>query len=124
MDVPRQGVAKRKTLRRTFVVAVLLLAASGITYGVSRLQPALASIESGSAFTDTVKRGPMLRQVHGTGSLVPEDVLWISAQTDGRIEKIFVQPGTLLKPGTPIMELTNPALTQAMTGAEFDLKQA
>ena len=124
MDVVRQGVSRRKTIRRVVVVAVLLLAAGGLTYGVSHLQPALPSVENGTVWPDSVKRGPMLRQVHGTGSLVPEDVVWISAQIDGRIEKIHVQAGTLVKAGTVIMELSNPTLTEAMTGAEYDLKQA
>src|SRR5437870_2498985 len=74
MDVPRQNAGKRKMVRRIVVVVVLLLAAGGITYGVSRLQPALQSVEGGAIWPDTVKRGPMLRQVHGTGSLIPEDV--------------------------------------------------
>ena len=65
----------------------------------------------------------MLRQVHGLGSLVPEEVVWISAVTDGRVEKIYVQPGTVVRPDTIIMELSNPSLTEAMLGAEFDLKQ-
>ena len=124
MDVQRQGVGKRKTVRRILLVVTLLLAAGGITYGVSHLQPALKSVEAGTAYPDTVKRGPMLRQVHGIGSLVPEDVLWISAQIDGRIEKIYMQPGTPVQAGTVLMELSNPTLTEAMTGAEYDLKQA
>jgi len=124
MDVQRQGVGKRKTVRRILLVVTLLLAAGGITYGVSHLQPALKSVEAGTAYPDTVKRGPMLRQVHGIGSLVPEDVLWISAQIDGRIEKIYMQPGTPVEAGTVLMELSNPTLTEAMTGAEYDLKQA
>jgi HlyD family secretion protein len=124
MDVQRQGVGKRKTIRRILLVLTLLLAAGGITYGVSHLQPALKSVEAGTAYPDTVKRGPMLRQVHGIGSLVPEDVLWISAQIDGRIEKIYMQPGTPVQAGTVLMELSNPTLTEAMTGAEYDLKQA
>jgi HlyD family secretion protein len=124
MDVPRQGATKRKTVKRSLIVAGLLLAAGGITFGVSRLQPALPSIESGTAFADTVKRGPMLRQIHGTGSLVPQDVVWISAQTDGRIEKIFVEAGSPMTTGAPIMQLSNPTLSATMTGALYDLKQA
>jgi len=123
MDVQRQGVKKRKLIRRIIAGVVLVVAAGAITFGVSRLQPALPSVEAGTVWPDTVKRGPMLRQVHGLGSLVPEEVVWISAVTDGRVEKIYVQPGTVVKPDTIIMELSNPALTEAMLGAEFDLKQ-
>jgi HlyD family secretion protein len=124
MDVPRQGSSKRKMIRRIVVVVALLLAAGGVMWGVGRLQPALPLVEAGSVFPDTVKRGEMLRQVHGTGSLVPEEIVWISAQIDGRIEKIHVQPGTLVQPETVVMELSNPTLKQAMIGAEYDLKQA
>jgi HlyD family secretion protein len=124
MDVPRQGIAKRKTIRRIAAIAVLSIAAGGITWGVGRLQPALATVEAGSAYPDTVKRGSMLREVHGTGSLVPEELIWISAQSDGRIEKIHIQPGTIVTPETVIMDLSNPTLKQAMIAAEYDLKQA
>src|SRR5258708_21321039 len=124
MDVQRQGVAKRKMIRRIVIGVVLLGAAGGITLGVSRLQPALPTVEASTVWPDTVKRGPMLRQVHGLGSLVPEEVVWISSVTDGRIEKINVQPGTPVTPDTIIMELSNPTLSEAMVHAEFDLNQA
>ena len=124
MDVARSGTAKRKVVRRTAFGLIAALAAGGITLGVSRLQPALPAVESGTVWPDEVKRGPMLRQVHGTGSLVPQDVAWISAQTDGRIEKIYIQPGTPVQPDTVIMDLSNPTLTEATTAAEYDLKQA
>ena len=124
MDVQRQGVKKRKLVRRIIIGVVLLAAAGGAWAWVRKLEPALPSVEAGTVWPDTVKRGPMLRQVHGLGSLVPEEVVWISAVTDGRVEKIFIQPGTLVKPDTVILELSNPTLTQAMVGAEFDLKQA
>ena len=77
MDVQREGVKKRKMIRRIIAGVVLLGVAGGITYGVSRLQPALPPVDAGTVFPDTVKRGPMLRQVHGLGSLVPEEVVWI-----------------------------------------------
>ena len=124
MDVQRQGVARRKTIRRIIVAVVLIGAATGITLGVSRLQPALPAVEVSTVWPDTVKRGPMLRQVHGLGSLVPEDVVWLSSLTDGRIEKIHVQAGAKVKPDTIVMELSNPTLTEAMVHAQFDLKQA
>jgi multidrug resistance efflux pump len=124
MDVQRTGVKKRKMIRWAVIAVIVLGAAGGISYGVYHLEPALPTVEAGTVFPDTVKRGPMLRQVHGLGSLVPEDVVWISAVTDGRIEKINILPGSIVKPDTVIMELSNPTLTEAMVGAEFDLKQA
>ena len=124
MDVQRTGVKKRKAIRWTIILVVLLAAAGGIAYAVMHLQPALPSVEAGTVWPDTVKRGPMLRQVHGLGSLVPEDVVWISAVTDGRVEKINILPGSIVHPETVIMELSNATLNEAMVGAEFDLKQA
>jgi HlyD family secretion protein len=95
-----------------------------VTWAVGRMQPALPLVEAGSVWPDTVKRGPMVRQVHGIGSLVPREVTWISAQVDGRVEKIHIQPGTPVDADTVIMDLSNPTLNQAMIGAEYDLKQA
>jgi HlyD family secretion protein len=124
MDVQRTGVKKRKAIRWIITAVVGLGALGGISYAVMHLQPALPSVEAGTVWPDTVKRGPMLRQVHGLGSLVPDEVNWISAVTDGRVEKINILPGTEVRPDTIIMELSNPTLTEAMVGAEFDLKQA
>jgi HlyD family secretion protein len=124
MDIVRKGASKRKAMRRGGALVALLVIVGGVTWGVGRLQPALPAAEAGTVWPDTVKRGPMLRQVRGTGSLVPEDVVWITAQIDGRIEKIDVQPGTPVKAGAAIMELSNPTLTEAMVAAEYDLKQA
>jgi HlyD family secretion protein len=124
MDVPRQGNRKRKTIRRIVILVAVLGVLGGGAWGVSRLQPALATVEAASVWPDTVARGPMVRQVHGVGSLVPQDVIWISAQVDGRIEKINIQPGTEVREDTIIMELSNPTLDEGMVAAEYDLKQA
>ncbi|HWF10049.1 MAG TPA: HlyD family efflux transporter periplasmic adaptor subunit [Bryobacteraceae bacterium] len=124
MDVVRTGTKKRKIVRRSAFGLIAALLAGGAALGVSRLQPALPQVESGSVWPDTVKRGDMLRQVHGTGSLVPQDVAWISAEIDGRIEKIYIQPGTPVQPDTVIMDLSNPTLIEATTAAEYDLKEA
>jgi HlyD family secretion protein len=124
MDVQRQGVKKRKLIRRVIMGVVFTAALAVAAYGVRQLKPALPGVDAGTVWPDTVKRGPMLRQVHGLGSLIPEEVVWISSVTDGRVEKIFIQPGTLVKPDTVIMQLSNPTLSQGMVAAEFDLKQA
>ena len=124
MDVPRQGNRKRKTIRRAAVLVAVFGVVGGGAWGVSRLQPALATVEAASVWPDIVARGPMIRQVHGVGSLVPQDVIWVSAQIDGRIEKINIQPGTEVHEDTILMELSNPTLDEAMVAAEYDLKQA
>jgi HlyD family secretion protein len=124
MDVQRKGVKKRKIVRWLVIGFVLLAGGGALGYAVLHLQPALPSVEASTVWPDTVKRGPMLRQVHGLGSLVPEEVVWISAVTDGRVEKINILPGSVVRPDTVIMELSNATLNEAMVGAEFDLKQA
>ena len=124
MDIQRQGVRKRKLIRWVIAGVILLAAAAAGAQWLRQLEPALPSVEAGTVYPDTVKRGPLLRQVHGLGSLVPEEVAWLSATTEGRVEKIYVQPGTAVRPDTIIMELSNPTLTQNMVAAEFDLRQA
>src|SRR5574340_413551 len=104
MDVPRTGVARKKLIRRIIYAAILLTAIPLITWGLSRLQPAAPTVERATVWIDSVKRGPMLRQVRGLGTLVPEDVLWIPATTEGRVERIHVRPGTAVKPDTLLIE--------------------
>ena len=124
MDVPRQGTGKRKWVRRTLILVPVIGLLGGAAWAVARLQPALPSVDAASVWPDTVVRGSMIRQVHGVGSLVPQDVVWISAQIDGRIEKINILPGTPVTQDTIIMELSNPTLVEAMVAAEYDVKQA
>ncbi len=105
MDVPRTPPKKRSRL----VYGGLALAAIvGTTVGLSRLKPAAPSVEAGSIWRDTVRRGPMLREVRGPGTLVPEQIRWISAVTPGRVERIHVQPGAVVDEGTVLLELSNP----------------
>jgi HlyD family secretion protein len=127
MDIVRDESVKRKKRRKQVLMTVgAVVAVLGITLGVSRLKPAAPSVEYGTIWPDTVKRGSMLRQVRGLGSLVPipEDVRLIPAETDVRIERIMVLPGTPVKPDTLIMELTNPTLVQEALNADLDLKSA
>jgi HlyD family secretion protein len=125
MDIPRGDSEIKKRRRRRFLLggaglaAVLLL-----TLGLSRLGPAAPSVERASVLIDTVKKGPMLREVRGPGTLVPEDVRWIPASTEGRVERIIVLPGAVVKPDTPILELSNPEVTLALRDAELQLSAA
>ena len=86
MDIPREK--RNRTKQRIFLGAIAVLLVAGTAYGLSRLSPAAPTVEKGSVWTDTVKRGPMLREVRGTGTLVPEDVRFISAVTDGVVERL------------------------------------
>src|SRR5262249_12613347 len=89
-----------------------------------RLKPAAPSVERSTVWIDTVKRGPMTRQVRGLGTLVPEDVRWIPAQTEGRVERHVILPGTPVKPDTIILEPSNPELELSALEAESQLRAA
>lgn len=125
MDVPRgKGIARRRMVVRTALSVVALLGAAGITYGVRQLKPAVPKVAFLTIWPDTVKRGPMLRQVRGLGTLVPEQVLFVPAQTDGRIEKINLRAGQAVRPDSVILELSNPELVESTGEALYALKAA
>jgi HlyD family secretion protein len=95
-----------------------------VSYVLANLEPAAPTVEAGTVWEDTVKRGPMLRQVRGLGTLVPEDIRWIPATTQGRVERILLRPGTPVKPDSVILELSNPQLDQELRNAELQLQSA
>ena len=117
MDIARPDISRKK--RRQRIVAVLLTLAllAIITIGLSRLKPALPAVDS-PVFTDTVKRGTMLREVRGNGTLVPVDIRWVPASSAGRIERILVEAGQPVKADTVLIELSDPALEQDAIGAQ------
>jgi len=94
------------------------------TVGLSHLKVAPPSVDGGTVWPDTVKRGPMLRDVRGLGTLVPENIVWIPASTDGRIDKRDVLPGTPVRPDTVLVEMSDPLLQQGLADAEYQLKAA
>jgi HlyD family secretion protein len=125
MDIPRSSAKKRTRNRRVRHVLYAVVAVVGIalvTFGVSRLKPAAPSVDRSTVWIDTVKRGPMLRQVRGPGTLVPKEVRVIAAATEGRVETILVQPGTEVTAGTVLLEMVNPTLAQEAQDAEFAIK--
>jgi HlyD family secretion protein len=124
MDIPRQSAARKRRIRRIIYVLLIAAAVPLITWGLSRLKPAAPTVERATVWLDTVKRGPMLRNVRGLGTLVPEEILWIPATTDGRVEQRLALPGIWLKPDTVILVLSNPELQQATLDAEWKLKGA
>jgi len=125
MDIQRpSSVARNKKIRHIIIGVVALAAIGVVTVALSRLKPAAPTVDRGTAYLDTVKRGPMVRQVRGLGTLVPEDIRWIPAATDGRVDRIVVYPGTPVTPETVILELSNPTQSQAMLEAEQQLKAA
>ncbi|HEY2462350.1 MAG TPA: efflux RND transporter periplasmic adaptor subunit [Candidatus Acidoferrum sp.] len=125
MDIQRPSNARAKKIKRIVYVTVAVVVIAGITLGLSRLRPAAPSVDRGTVWSDAVKRGPMLREVRGLGTLVPEDIRWIPAQTAGRVEKILVHPSSRpIKADTIILELSNPELQRDVLDAELQLKVA
>jgi len=119
---PDLPVARRR--RQVIIGGIAVLALAIVSYAVSRLQPAAPVVERGSVWIDTVKRGPMLREVRGTGTLVPEDLRWIPAIAEGRVERIVLRPGAAVAADTVILELSNPELAQAVRDADLQFSTA
>src|SRR3954447_17882248 len=124
VDIARPSQARKKRIRRILIGGGLLAAIVLITVGVSRLKPAAPSVDRATVWIDTVKRGSMLRQVRGSGTLVPEEIRWIPATTQGRVENIVLRPGANVKPDTVILELTNPELQQSVKEAQLSYQSA
>src|SRR6184192_4043095 len=124
MDIARPDLATKKRKRRIVFMVATAFALAVTTILLSRLKPAAPSVDRSSVWIDTVKRGPMVRQVRGLGTLVPEDIRWIPANTEGRVEKIMIWPGTHVEPDSVILELTSPEVEQAAHDAELQATAA
>ncbi len=124
MDVPRTGVSRKKNIKRAITGLVVLGAVGGVTFWLSRLQPAAVAVEASTLWPDTVKRGPMLRNVRGMGTLVPEEILFVPAITDGQVRRIYLRAGAVVQPDTVLLELSNPELELAAVDADWQVKQA
>jgi HlyD family secretion protein len=122
MDVARPDISRRKRRKRVWFtvggVAVLALA----TVAFSRLEPAAPTVATAAIWTDTVKRGTMLREVRGSGTLVPEELRWVTAASPGRIERIPLLPGVAVTPDTVLLVVSNPELEQAVLEAEAQVR--
>jgi HlyD family secretion protein len=124
MDIARPDVARARRRRRLLYSAGSLAVLIVITLGLTRLKPAAPTVDRAQVWLDTVKRGEMLRQVRGNGTLVPEEIHWIPATTPGRIERIRVLPGAEVRADTILVELSNPEVEQAALDAEWQLRAA
>jgi HlyD family secretion protein len=124
MDIARPDIAKTKRRRRLLYGSVGVLVVILVTGAVSRLEPAPPGVERTTLWIDSVKRGPMVRQVRGLGTLVPEEIRWIPATTTGRVERVLLRPGTVVTADSIILELTNPALQLELEDAELRVKAA
>jgi HlyD family secretion protein len=124
VDIVRPEIKHKKKMRRIAYIAAAVVLIPLMTYALSRLKPAAPSVDSGTVWTGTVKRGPMLRDVRGLGTLVPETIRLIPAVTDGQVQTRYLLPGTPVKANTVIFDLVNPQLQQETLDAEYQLKGA
>jgi HlyD family secretion protein len=124
MDIQREGVGRKKLIRRVALAVFAVSAIGATTYGLSRLKPAAPSVEWATLWPDTVKRGEMVRQERGLGTLVPEEILFVPATSEGRVDRRLMLPGTTVTANTVILHLSNPELMTALSDAEWAVKAA
>jgi HlyD family secretion protein len=124
VDIARPSQAGRKRRMRIIYAAAGLVVLLSVTIGLARLKPAAPTVERSGVWIDTVRKGPMLRQVRGLGTLVPEEIRWIPALSDGRVERILIRPGTPVEADTVILELSNPQMDLDALDAIWQLRAA
>ena len=126
MDIARPEFKRQKRRRQAVLIVIVVLVVVALAVGVSRLKPAAPSVERGTVWTDAVKRGSMLRQVHGLGSLIPsqESVRQIPAETEATVVRIRMLPGSQVKADGILVEMSNPQVEQAAVDAQLQLKAA
>jgi HlyD family secretion protein len=123
MDIKRAPKSKiKKKIRNAILIVVAIAGIGGITYGLAKLKPAAPTLDRSTAVIETVKRGEMVRDVRGNGTLVPEVTRQIPAPADGRVEKVLLQAGVEVDPSTVIVELSNPQMEQQAIDADFQVK--
>jgi HlyD family secretion protein len=126
MDIARPEFKTQKRRRQTIITATVILGVAAVSVGVSKLKPAAPTVERGTVWTDTVKRGPMLRQVRGLGTLVPsqEAVRQIPAETEATVVRIRMLPGSQVKADTILLEMSDPQTEQSAVDAQLEWKAA
>jgi HlyD family secretion protein len=124
MDIPRPSRARQRRIRQIALGGAAVIAILLVTLGLRRLKPAAPPVERASVWIREVKRGPMVREVRGVGTLVPEEIRWIPAATEGRVERILLQPGVTVEPDTVLVELSNPELQMQALEAESQWRAA
>lgn len=124
MDISRPDLKLRRRKRTIIISAIAVVAVAVVSIFVLRLKPAVPSVERSSIYTDVVKRGPMVRQVRGPGSLVPREdrIRLIPAETEATVVRIRVLPGAKVSPDTILMDLVDPTLQQQLLDAQLQLK--
>jgi HlyD family secretion protein len=123
MDLLRTGVAEKKRRNRWLIGSAVVVAVILLTFAVASLEPAAPGVERDTVWIGSVERGTLLRQVRGHGTLVPEELRWVQAQTTGRVDKVFVDPGQRVNADDVILELINPEVERAAVDAENALRR-
>jgi HlyD family secretion protein len=124
VDIIREDVSEKRRKKRLVLAAAGAVAVLLITLGLSKLKPAAPTVEKSTVWMDTVKRGPMLRQVRGPGTLVPQEIRFISAETNARVERLVILPGAPVKPDTILVEMSNPDVERQALEAESQFRAA
>ena len=124
MDIARPEAKRKKKIRRIIYIAAAVVLIPLVTYALSRLKPAAPTVDAGTIWPGTVDRGPIVIEVRGLGTLVPETIRLIPAATDGQVQQRYLLPGTPVKADTVILDLSNPQLQQEALDAEYQLKGA
>ncbi len=122
MDIARPQGLQQRNRRRIFYAAGAVVTVGVVSVGIAQLKPAAPIVDGSAIVIETVKRGPMLRQVRGTGSLVPVDVNWIAATTEARVVRVVTEAGTVVGRDTIILELADPAQVQRALDARYLLQ--
>lgn len=124
MDIPRPERKRQKRFRQTLLAAGGILVLAAVTVGLTQLEPAAPSVARASVWVDTVREGEMVREVRGSGTLVPRAIRWIGAQADGRVDRVIVRPGAQVEPDTVLVEMSNPDLMQLTEEARYAVESA
>ena len=126
MDIQRPDIKKKKIRRQWIVGGIGVVVFAAAAFFGSRLKPAAPTVDRATVWTDTVKQGPLLRQVRGPGSLVPREdrIRLIPAETEATVVRIRVLPGAKVEPDTVLMDLVDPTVQQELLDAQLQLKAA
>src|ERR1043166_64817 len=124
MDIKREGVARKKLIRRIIYLTLTAMAVGVITWRLSLLKPAAPTVERATVWIASVKRGPILPEGRGLGPLVPEDIIWIPAAFDSQVAKTLTHSGDDVKPDTVLLVLSNPQMELDANDLEWQVKSS
>ncbi len=124
MDIARPELKQRKRIKRIAWISLAVVAALVAVVALARLEPAAPAVDRATVWTDTVKRGEMLRRVRGPGVLAPREIRWIAATTEARVDRVLVKPGAAVEPDTVLLEMSNPTLAQQVLEARSEVVAA